>query len=230
MLSALREEVCAANVGLQQHDLVTLTWGNVSGIDRGLGRVVIKPSGVPYDQLTPASMVVLDLAGAVVDGTLSPSVDAPTHIRLYAAFPDIGGVAHTHSRFATAFAQACRELPCLGTTHADYFHGTVPLTRELTGHEVDTQYEAATGNAIVERLADTPPLHMPGALVPRHGPFTWGRSPVEAVLHAVVLEEVAALAWHTLALNASPAMLTDYVLAKHHERKHGADAYYGQAG
>jgi L-ribulose-5-phosphate 4-epimerase len=228
MLSALREEVCAANVGLQRHGLVTLTWGNVSAIDRDSGRVVIKPSGVPYDQLTPASMVVLDLEGAVIDGTLSPSVDAPTHIRLYAAFPEIGGVAHTHSRYATAFAQACRELPCLGTTHADYFHGPVPLTRQLTRDEVDQQYEAATGNAIVECLEGTPALHMPGVLVPQHGPFTWGHTAEEALLHAVVLEEVAALAWHALALNSHPAGLPGHVLAKHHERKHGADAYYGQ--
>jgi L-ribulose-5-phosphate 4-epimerase len=228
ILPALREEVCAANLGLQRHGLVTLTWGNVSGLDRASGRVVIKPSGVPYDQLTPESMVVLGLDGTLLEGELRPSVDAPTHIRLYVVFPEISGVVHTHSRFATAFAQAGREIPCLGTTHADYFHGPVPVTRQLSETEVVEDYESATGDVIAERLADVPALHMPGVLVPQHGPFAWGRSPADALQQAIVLEEVAALAWHTLALERNAQLLPGYLLAKHHERKHGADAYYGQ--
>lgn len=229
MLNELKRQVCQANLELVKSGLVLLTWGNASGIDRERGLMVIKPSGVPYAELTPERMVVVDVAdGTVVEGGLKPSSDAPTHRELYAAFPDVGGVVHTHSLYATAWAQARRELPALGTTHADSWHGAVPCTRALKPAEVRADYEANTGRVIAECLAGVDPLSCPGVLVASHGPFTWGRSVADAVEHSVVLEFVARLASETLrvrpGLTSMPAVLRD----KHFFRKHGPDATYGQ--
>jgi len=228
MLEKLREIVCAANLELVRQGLVTLTWGNVSGIDRASGLMVIKPSGVAYDRLTPAAMVVTDLAGKVVEGEFAPSSDAPTHVRLYQAFTGIGGVAHTHSPYATAFAQAGREIPCLGTTHADHFHGAVPVARLLTEAEVRGAYEHNIGGVIVERFSALDPAAIPGVLAAGHGPFTWGSGPVKAVENAVALEAVAQMAAATFALCLGSEPLPAYILDKHYGRKHGPDAYYGQ--
>ncbi|MFZ5830781.1 MAG: L-ribulose-5-phosphate 4-epimerase AraD [Planctomycetota bacterium] len=228
MLESLKREVHAANRALVEAGLVTLTWGNVSGCDRAAGLMVIKPSGVPYAELTDEQMVVIDLEGHVVEGVLRPSSDTPTHVLLYRSFPAIGGIAHTHSRYATIFAQARREIPCLGTTHADHFHGPVPLTRPLAAEEVDTGYEQNTGAVIVERFSDAEPMATPAVLVAGHGPFTWGRSATEAVDNAVALEAVAEMALGTLSLTTIAAPLEDYLIEKHHQRKHGAGAYYGQ--
>jgi L-ribulose-5-phosphate 4-epimerase len=229
-LEVLRAEVLEANLELVRRGLVLYTFGNASGRDAASGLVVIKPSGVPYERLRADDLVVVDPEGRVVEGTLRPSSDLPTHLELYRAFPQIGGVAHTHSRAATAFAQARREIPCLGTTHADYFHGPVPVTQLLSPEEVAGDYEAMTGRLIVARFAGEDPLERPGVLVAGHGPFTWGRSASEAAHHAAILEELAELAWRTLALNPAAGPLPPYLLDKHFFRKHGPEAYYGQPG
>ena len=229
MLEALKETVCEANLELSRRGVVLYTWGNVSGIDRARGLVVIKPSGVPYQGMQPSDMVVVDLEGRIVEGTLRPSSDTPTHLELYKAFPEIGGVVHTHSTHAVVFAQAGMELPPLGTTHADYFYGAVPVSRSLTRDEVQEAYEKNTGRVIVETVKETEreSLAVPGVLVRNHGPFTWGKDPAEAVYHGVVLEEIAEMAWKTLQINPSAA-LPPYILEKHYQRKHGPKAYYGQ--
>ncbi len=224
----LREQVYLANMALQTHDLVTFTWGNVSGIDRESGLVVIKPSGVEYAKLSPANMVVLSLAGKVIEGDLRPSSDTSTHLVLYRSYDEIGGVVHTHSPFACAWAQAGLSIPALGTTHADYFYGDIPCTRALTDAEVATNYELNTGLVIEETLGSTKPLSMPGIVVKEHGPFTWGTSPDNAVHNAVVLEEVAKMALYTRQLNPQVDSLNQALLDKHYLRKHGKDAYYGQ--
>lgn len=230
MLESLKAKVCEANLELPRHGLVTFTWGNVSGIDRASGKMVIKPSGVDYDKLSPADMVVVDLAsGDVVEGKLSPSSDTPTHLCLYRAFPEIGGIVHTHSRWATIFAQMGRGIPALGTTHADYFYGEIPCTRQMTPAEIEGAYELETGNVIVERFARMEAKAVPGVVVFSHGPFSWGKDPMEAVHNAVVMEEVSMMAWHVLSLtqNQMPPMQQE-LLDKHYLRKHGAGAYYGQ--
>lgn len=225
---ALREAVLEANLALPRHGLVTFTWGNVSGIDRTSGLVAIKPSGVSYERMTAADIVVLDLDGNQREGTLRPSSDTPTHLALYRRYPDIGGVVHTHSTHATAWAQAGREIPPLGTTHADYFHGSVRCTRALRREEVAHEYELNTGKVIIETLGDGPALETPGILVREHAPFAWGKSADDAVHNAVVLEEVARMAWITFSLNPSQAPIAEHLLDKHYLRKHGANAYYGQ--
>jgi L-ribulose-5-phosphate 4-epimerase len=230
MLEELKTIICRANVALARYHLVTLTWGNVSGIDRTRGLVVIKPSGVAYDTMRPQDMVVVDLEGHVVEGELRPSSDTPTHACLYRNFPRIGGVVHTHSPYAAAFSQACRPIPCLGTTHADTFSGEVPITRSLMRAEVENDYELNTGRIIVERFADLNPLTVPAVLVANHGSFTWGATPDQAVEHAVILEEVARIALATLAIRPDTPPLAAYILDKHHSRKHGPNAYYGQTG
>ncbi len=229
MLEALKETVCEANLELSRRGVVLYTWGNVSGIDRARGLVVIKPSGVPYQGMQPSDMVVVDLEGRIVEGTLRPSSDTPTHLELYKAFPEIGGVVHTHSTHAVVFAQAGMEIPPLGTTHADYFYGAVPVSRSLTRDEVQEAYEKNTGRVIVETVQETgrEALDVPGVLVRNHGPFTWGKDPEEAVYHSVVLEEIAEMAWKTLQINPAAA-LPPYILEKHYQRKHGPKAYYGQ--
>lgn len=226
----LKEEVLEANLALPKHDLVTFTWGNVSGIDRNAGLVVIKPSGVPYDALTIEDLVVVDLEGNVVEGDLRPSSDTPTHLALYRALPEIGGIVHTHSPWATSWAQAKRAIPAFGTTHADYFYGEIPCTRELSDEEIETAYELETGNVIIETLNE---LHLeavavPGVLVANHAPFCWGKHADEAVHNAVVLEEVAKMGIHALNLNSELAPIKQSILDKHYLRKHGANAYYGQ--
>lgn len=228
MLEKLKEEVCKANLDLVKHGLVIFTWGNVSGIDREKGLVVIKPSGVSYDNMKPSDMVVVDLnTGEVVEGDLRPSSDTPTHLVLYRAFPEIGGVVHTHSTYATAWAQAGIDLPNIGTTHADYFHNAVPCTVDMTREEVEGEYEKETGNVIVKRFCDINPMHTPGVLVKNHGPFTWGKTPAEAVHNAVVLEQVAKMASISYAVNPSLTM-NPLLIEKHFNRKHGPNAYYGQ--
>ena len=230
MLKRLKHAVYEANMELPHRGLVTYTWGNVSGIDRERGLVVIKPSGVSYDELTPDDLVVLDLDGKVVDGKLNPSSDTKTHLELYKAFPEIGGIVHTHSPYAVGWAQAGRDIPAYGTTHADYFYGPVPCCRSLTEQEVEEDYERNTGLVIVEtfRQRELDPVHVPGAICRNHGPFTWGKDAAQAVYHAVVLEEVAKMAVYTtqIAPDAQPA--PQYVLDKHFLRKHGPNAYYGQ--
>jgi L-ribulose-5-phosphate 4-epimerase len=229
MLEELKSQVCQANLRLVAEGLVIETWGNVSGIGRGHGLVVIKPSGVPYDGMKPEHMVVVSLAtGEVAEGDLRPSSDTPTHIELYRAFPEIGGVVHTHSIFATAWAQARREIPPLGTTHADYFNGPIPCTRPMTEAEITKDYEANTGKVIVERFAQLDPTQMPAVLVASHGPFTWGRSPDEAVANAVYLEHVARLASETLRVDPAAGPMPQPLLDKHYLRKHGPGRYYGQ--
>lgn len=228
MLEDLKTIVCRANIDLVRYHLVTLTWGNVSGIDRTRGLVVIKPSGVAYDAMRPKDMVVVDLDGYVVEGDLRPSSDTPTHVCLYRNFPLVGGVVHTHSPCAAAFSQACRSIPCLGTTHADTFSGEVPVTRPLTRAEVETDYELNTGRVIVERFGDLNPSTVPAVLVANHGSFTWGTTPGLAVEHAVILEEVAKIALATLTIRPDTPHLASYILDKHHSRKHGPNAYYGQ--
>jgi L-ribulose-5-phosphate 4-epimerase len=230
LLPALRQEVLEANLALPEHGLVTFTWGNVSGIDREQGLVVIKPSGISYARLGLADLVVLDLDGRVVEGTLRPSSDTPTHLELYRRCPTLGGVVHTHSTHATAWAQACMAIPAFGTTHADYFHGDVPCSRALSREEVDGDYELNTGRVIVEALAGRDPLAMPGLLVREHGPFAWGRDAAGAVHNAVVLEEVATMAWLTRQIRPDQSAIPEYLLDKHYLRKHGAKAYYGQPG
>lgn len=227
MLEKLKDEVFRANLDLVKHGLVIFTWGNVSGIDRESGLVVIKPSGVSYETMTAADMVVVDLDGKVVDGDLRPSSDTPTHLALYRAFPEIGGVVHTHSTYATAWAQAGIDLPNIGTTHADYFHDAVPCTPDMTRGEVEGDYELETGNVIVRRFEGLNPVHTPGVLVKNHGPFTWGKDAHEAVHNAVVLEQVAKMA--SIAFTINPRLTMNPLLVeKHFSRKHGPNAYYGQ--
>ncbi len=228
MLDDLKKAVLEANISLVKFELVTLTWGNVSGIDRKLGLIVIKPSGAEYAEMALDDMVVVDMDGKVVDGTRRPSSDTPTHIQLYKAFRDIGGITHSHSEYATAFAQAETEIPCLGTTHADHFNGPVPIARFLTEEEVDEDYELNTGKVIVERFKGLDPVAMPGVLVSGHGPFTWGKSPEDSVKNNLILERVAKMALNTLQLNPKASPIPDYILRKHFERKHGPNAYYGQ--
>jgi L-ribulose-5-phosphate 4-epimerase len=228
VLDALREEVCLANRELAHSGLVTLTWGNASGLDPKRQLVVIKPSGVPYDKLEPADMVIVNLEGDIVEGTLRPSSDTPTHLALYRGFDRIGGIVHTHSRHATMFAQARQEIPCLGTTHADHFHGPVPVTRRLSEAEVAADYEGNTGWSIVERFAALDPAAMPAVLVAGHGPFTWGGNAAEAVENAIALEAVAEMALGSRLINPNGGKLEDYLLEKHYQRKHGTQAYYGQ--
>lgn len=228
MLEELKEKVFKANLDLVKHNLVIFTWGNVSGIDREKGLVVIKPSGVDYDVMKPSDMVVVDLnTGETVDGTLRPSSDTPTHLALYRAFPEIGGVVHTHSTYATAWAQAGIDLPNIGTTHADYFHDAVPCTDDMTEAEVKGDYELETGNVIVRRFESLNPEHTPGVLVKNHGPFTWGTSPDNAVHNAVVLEQIAKMASISYSVNPNLTM-NPLLVEKHFSRKHGPNAYYGQ--
>ena len=227
-LEQLCKHVCEANLALVRHGLVTLTWGNASAIDRSRGLVAIKPSGVAYEQLTLDQIVVVDLEGTLVRGTLRPSTDTPTHLALYKAFESLGGIVHTHSTYATMFAQARREIACLGTTHADHFAGAVPITRQLRPEELDA-YEQNTGRVIVERFDGLDPVRIPGVLVAGHAPFTWGPTIAKAVENAVALEEIARMAHGTLRLRSDAPILERHVLAKHHERKHGAKRYYGQA-
>jgi L-ribulose-5-phosphate 4-epimerase len=228
-LADLKKSVCAANLELVAKGLVVETWGNASAIDRVSGRMVIKPSGVPYARLKPADMVVVDLGtGRVVEGRFQPSSDTPTHLALYRAFPGIGGVVHTHSVMATAWAQSRRPLPALGTTHADYFYGPVPCTRALQSREIEQDYEANTGAVMVEALAGRDPLECPGVLVDRHGPFTWGRTVEAAVENAGVLEHLALLASATLRIAPESSPMPAPLLDKHFLRKHGPGAYYGQ--
>jgi L-ribulose-5-phosphate 4-epimerase len=226
-VAELQQRVCAANLELVSHGLVVGTWGNVSGVDREAGWVAIKPSGVPYAELKPDLIVVTDLSGRVLQGELRPSSDLQTHLELYRSWARVDGIAHTHSLSATAFAQARRSLPCLGTTHADHFYGPVPVTREMRAEETATDYERNTGRLIVETFAGREPLDMPAVLVASHGPFTWGSSPAAAVWNSVVLEAVARLALDTLALAAAPA-IPPHLLDRHFKRKHGPGAYYGQ--
>lgn len=228
LLKELRKEVLEANLKLVEHKLVIFTWGNVSGIDRSKNLVVIKPSGVSYDRLDYSDMVIVDLEGNIVEGRLKPSSDTPTHLILYKNFPNIGGVVHTHSEWATSFAQAGMGIPCYGTTHADYFYGEIPCTRKMTEDEVKSDYEKETGNVIVECFRDKNPDEIPGVLVHSHGPFAWGKSPSDAVHNAVVLEEVAKIAFRTRVLNSSISPIEQYLLDKHFLRKHGKNAYYGQ--
>lgn len=230
MLEELKKKVYEANMDLVRHGLVIFTWGNVSGIDRERGLVVIKPSGVGYDTMTPDDMVVVDLhTGEVVEGSLRPSSDTPTHLVLYRAWPEIGGVVHTHSTYATAWAQAGIDLPNIGTTHADYFHNAIPCTADMTEAEVKGQYELETGNVIVNRfrLGAINPVHTPGVLVKNHGPFSWGKDPHEAVHNAVVMEQVAKMAFVAYSVNPRLTM-NPLLVEKHFSRKHGPNAYYGQ--
>ncbi len=228
MLDQLREEVLRANLELVRQGLVLYTFGNASGISREEGLVVIKPSGVPYDKMAPSDLVVTNLDGHVVEGRLSPSSDLPTHLALYRAFPNVGGVVHTHSAYATAWAQARHEIPCLGTTHADYFRGAVPVTAELSSEQIQANYEWNTGQAVAERFAGCDPLEIPAVLVAGHGPFAWGRTAVEAAHNAVILEEVARLAFFSLSISAQTPGLGSAHRDKHFFRKHGAKATYGQ--
>ena len=229
MLEDLKRKVYEANMELPRRGLVTYTWGNVSGIDRKKGLMVIKPSGVEYDALKPSDLVVVDLeTGKTVEGDLNPSSDTDTHLVLYRAFQNIGGVVHTHSRWATIFAQAGRGVPVLGTTHGDYFYGEIPCTRRMTAEEIGGRYELETGNVIVERFRHLDPDSVPAVLVHSHGPFCWGKDAKEAVHNAVVLEEVAFMAWHNLALDAALPPMQQELLDKHFLRKHGKNAYYGQ--
>ena len=229
MLEILKRDVCQANLDLVKEGLVIQTWGNVSGIDRAQGLVVIKPSGVPYDNMKPEHMVVVSLeTGAVVEGKLKPSSDTPTHLVFYRAFKEIGGVVHTHSLYATAWAQTCQDVPAQGTTHADYFYGPIPCTRRMTEAEIRKDYEANTGVVAVETFAGRDPLSCPAVLVANHGPFSWGRSAHDAVHHAVVLEYVVRLAGQALSVFPSAQPMQQVLLDKHFFRKHGPGAYYGQ--
>ncbi|MBE6914069.1 MAG: L-ribulose-5-phosphate 4-epimerase [Ruminococcaceae bacterium] len=228
MLDQLKQQVLEANLLLPKHDLVTFTWGNVSGIDRESGLVVIKPSGVSYDGMTVEDMVVVDLDGNVVEGKWKPSSDTPTHLALYRAFPECGGVVHTHSRWATSFAQAGMAIPAMGTTQGDYFYGDIPCTRPMTDEEIAGEYEKETGNVIIETFAGKDPAAVPGVLVYSHGPFAWGKDASDAVHNAVVMEEVAFMDYHALMLNPAHRDMQQSLLNKHYLRKHGANAYYGQ--
>ncbi|GGI43108.1 L-ribulose-5-phosphate 4-epimerase [Mammaliicoccus stepanovicii] len=229
-LTEIRKRVYEANISLQEHNLIKFTWGNVSEIDRQLGLIVIKPSGVAYDKLTPENMVVVDINGNVIEGDLNPSSDLPTHIELYKAWPEIGGIVHTHSTEAVGWAQAGYDIPYLGTTHADYFYGSIPCTRALTEEEVEHSYEKETGTVIVETFDERNlnPMTIPGVVVRNHGPFTWGKNAKQAIYHAVVLEEVAKMNRFTKQINHNAKLAPQYIMDKHYLRKHGANAYYGQ--
>ncbi len=229
MLEQLKESVCRANLLLLKYNLVTFTWGNVSAIDRASGMVVIKPSGVEYDNMQPEDMVVVSLAdGSVMEGKYRPSSDTPTHLALYRAFTDIGGIVHTHSRWATSFAQAGLGLQAMGTTHADYFYGEIPCTRDMTAAEIGGAYEHETGTVIIEAFADKDPNAIPAVLVKNHGPFAWGKNADDAVYHAVVMEEIAFMNYHAKMLSPDQGNMQQALLDKHYLRKHGANAYYGQ--
>ena len=228
MLEELKRQVYEANMELPRRGLITYTWGNVSGIDRERGLFVIKPSGVDYDALKPEDMVVMDLEGNKVEGGYNPSSDTPTHLELYKAFPEVWGIVHTHSPWATSWAQAGRGIPCYGTTHADYFYGEIPCARSLTRQEIEGAYEQNTGFVIMETFQGKDPMHVPGVLCANHGPFTWGKNAAEAVHNAVVLEEVAKMAYRTEHLGCAVQPAPQELQDKHFMRKHGPDAYYGQ--
>lgn len=228
MLENLKKEVFDANLELVKRGLVIYTWGNVSGIDRTTGLVVIKPSGVDYDTMKPEDMVVVDLNGNVVEGKYRPSSDTPTHVELYKAYPQIGGIVHTHSSYAVSFAQTGNSIQAFGTTHADYFYGDILCTRGLTETEINEAYEKNTGSVIIETISDRDPMEVPAILVKNHGPFAWGTTPADSVYHAVVLEEVARMAYQTLTINPLTKRAPQHLLDKHYSRKHGANAYYGQ--
>lgn len=227
-MQQLKQQVFAANLDLPRHGLVTFTWGNVSAIDRARGLVAIKPSGVSYETMTVDDIVIVDMEGNVVEGRLRPSSDTATHLVLYRRYPSLGGVVHTHSTHATAWAQAGLAIPALGTTHADYFLGDIPCTRALTEEEVQGEYELNTGRVIIETLKEGEPLHTPGVVVYQHGPFAWGKNAHDAVHNAVVMEEVARMAWIARGINPGLKPIDDYLMAKHFMRKHGSHAYYGQ--
>ncbi len=229
LLEEMKERVFKANLRLKESGLITLTWGNVSELDRENNLIVIKPSGVSYDIMTPNDMVVVDFYGNVVEGNLNPSSDLPTHIELYKAFSDIGGITHTHSRWATIFAQAGMPIEVLGTTHADSFYGAVPVTRKMTENEIKGEYEKNTGTVIVETFKNMNPMDIPAVIVNSHGPFTWGINAEKSVENAIILEEVAMMAWHTSKLNPEVSFQQE-LLDKHYLRKHGKNAYYGQKG
>jgi len=229
MLKQLKQKVLQANKDLVKYNLVTLTWGNVSGIDRKKNLVVIKPSGVEYNKLKIEDMVVVDLEGKVVEGKFKPSSDTPTHIELYKHFENIGGITHSHSMYATIFAEGCKEIPCYGTTHADHFYGSVPVTRFLTEKEVEENYELNTGKIIVERFKDLDPGSTPGVLLAGHAPFTWGKNPDESVRNNLILERIAQMAYLAKLVNPELKALPEYIIKKHNSRKHGPDAYYGQS-
>lgn len=228
MLEELKKQVLEANLELPKRGLITFTWGNVSGIDRDKNLIVIKPSGVPYEELKLEDLVVLDLDGNKVEGKLNPSSDTPTHLVIYRNFKSVGGVVHTHSRWATIWAQAGKSIPALGTTHADYFYGDIPCTRKMTDEEIKGNYEEETGNVIVETFKDKNPEYVPGVVVNNHGVFAWGKDAAESVHNAVVMEEVAMMAYHTCALTPGINSINPAILDKHFLRKHGANAYYGQ--
>lgn len=230
MLEELKKQVYEANMELPRRGLITYTWGNVSGIDHAFGLFVIKPSGVDYDLLKPEDMVVMDLDGNKVEGKYNPSSDTPTHLELYKAFSEIGGIVHTHSPWATSWAQAGRSISCYGTTHADYFYGEIPCARSLTEEEINGEYEKNTGLVIIETFKNKNPMHIPGVLCSNHGPFTWGKDAANAVHNAVVLEEVAKMACHTELLNPHVTSAPQVLQNKHFLRKHGKNAYYGQIG
>jgi L-ribulose-5-phosphate 4-epimerase len=224
----LKKAVCDANLELPKKKLVFCSWGNVSGIERSDGIIAIKPSGVDYAELTPDKIVLLDLDGRIIEGTLNPSSDTPTHLELYRNLKTIGGICHTHSLNATMWAQACKEIPCFGTTHADYFYGFIPVTDVMTKEEIESDYELNTGRVIVRRFVDMDPMQMPAVLVANHGPFTWGENPAAAVESNFVLEQIAAMALGTITINPNQGPIVDALLDKHYLRKHGKDAYYGQ--
>lgn len=228
MLEQLKKQVLEANLLLPKYGLVTFTWGNVSGIDRESGLVVIKPSGVPYEGMTEEDMVVVDLDGKRVEGKWKPSSDTPTHVELYKAFPTLGGIVHTHSRWATTFAQAGLDIPAMGTTHGDYFYGDIPCTRKMTPQEIAGEYEKETGRVIIETFAGKSPADIPGVTVHSHGPFAWGKDAMDAVHNAVVMEEVAFMDWHAMMINPAAGRMQQELLDKHYLRKHGKNAYYGQ--
>jgi len=229
MYEELRKAVCHANVELQKRKLVIYSWGNVSGINRSKGIVAIKPSGVKYDELTPDKIVLLDLDENIIEGTLKPSSDTPTHLELYRHFDAVGGICHTHSPNATAWAQACREIPCFGTTHADYFYGAIPVTDVMSQEQIKSDYELNTGKVIVRRFDGMDPMKTPAVLVAKHGPFTWGNSAATALESMVVLEQTAAMALGTITINPEQGPISKALLDKHYLRKHGRDAYYGQS-
>jgi L-ribulose-5-phosphate 4-epimerase len=228
MNEELKKAVCAANIELQTRKLIIYSWGNVSGIDRSTGVVAIKPSGVPYEDLTPDKIVLLDLDGKILEGKLKPSSDTPTHLELYRNFKAVGGICHTHSVNATAWSQACCEIPCFGTTHADYFYGSIPVTEVMTKDEIASDYELNTGKAIVRRFADIDPMQIPAVLVAGHGPFSWGPTAEACVEAMVVLEEIATMALGTITINKDRGPISQTLLDKHYLRKHGKNAYYGQ--